>query len=85
MKFKEQLIKLQSLPENRKKIILWTIVAIMATIMGFFWAREAIYVIPKIGESIQKVELPEINTQGMPNINLEEIGNQIKNSSGQVK
>jgi len=42
------LAKMRALPENKKKIILWTIVAILALIMGFFWVRNVINNFSKI-------------------------------------
>jgi len=58
---KNWLSKLQALPEQKKKIILWTVVIILAVIMGFFWIRGAINNFSKIGESIQNIKIPEIN------------------------
>ena len=43
MNFKEFILKLQSLPETKKKIILWTIVIIIGFFMGFFWVRGAVH------------------------------------------
>ena len=57
MKIKEFITKLQNLPEQKKKIILWTIVAILGLIMGFFWIRGAINGISKIGESVKTINL----------------------------
>jgi hypothetical protein len=36
------LTKLQSLPDRKKKIVLWTIVIILGLIMGFFWINGTI-------------------------------------------
>ena len=47
--------KLQNLPENKKKIILWAVVVILAVIMGFFWVRGAINNFSKIGESVKSI------------------------------
>jgi len=38
-KIRTRLEKLQALPEKQKKIILWSIVAVLAIIMGFFWIK----------------------------------------------
>ena len=67
-KIKNYLEKLQNLPENKKKIILWTIVVILAVIMGFFWIRGAMDSLSKIGEGVQNIKIPEINTSDMPTI-----------------
>ncbi|OGZ70100.1 MAG: hypothetical protein A2904_00370 [Candidatus Staskawiczbacteria bacterium RIFCSPLOWO2_01_FULL_33_9] len=50
--------KLRALPDKQKKIILWTIVIILALVMGFFWIRSAINSFSKIEESIKKVNIP---------------------------
>ena len=50
------ILKLQSLPEKKKKIILWTIVAILAVIMGFFWLRGAINSFSKIGSEFKIIK-----------------------------
>jgi len=39
MDIKKSLNKLQNLSENKKKIILWSIVAILGIIMIFFWLK----------------------------------------------
>jgi hypothetical protein len=54
MKFKEHLIKLQNLPDKKKKIILWTIVAIVAFVMLIFWVRVS-------AERISKFNPPKID------------------------
>ncbi|MEI7425124.1 MAG: hypothetical protein WCK10_03335 [Candidatus Staskawiczbacteria bacterium] len=70
--------KLQSLPEQKKKIILWVIVAVMAVIMGFFWIRGTMSNLSKLGGEIQKVEIPQIN---MPDITSLNEGNAVIKSS----
>jgi hypothetical protein len=57
--------KMRALPESRKKIVLWTIVAILASVMGFFWVKNTINNFSKISESIN-VEMPEIDTSNIP-------------------
>ena len=47
--------KLRNLPEQQKKIVLWTIVAVLAIIMGFFWVRGAIYNFSKIGGAVENI------------------------------
>ena len=51
MNFKEFITKLQNLPDNQKKMILWTIVAILALGMGFLWFKISISRFAKIEES----------------------------------
>jgi len=76
MKIYEAIDKLQKLPESKKKNILWTIVLILAIIMGFFWIKGVIRNFSKIGQEIQKIELPQIETPKLqmpepPTFNLE--------------
>lgn len=65
MNFKEFINKLQNLPEKQKKIILWSIVAVLGLILGFIWFKMAIIRFAKIEESMKKIELPGIE---IPNI-----------------
>ena len=60
--------RLQALSEQKKKIILWSIVAVLAVVMGFFWIRGAMDSLSKIGEGVQNIKIPEINTSDMPTI-----------------
>lgn len=62
MKIKEFIAKLQNLPDNKKTIVLWTIVAVLAIIMGYFWVNSAIKNLSEMGESIGQIQLPEIET-----------------------
>ena len=63
MNFKEFITKLQNLPDNQKKMILWTIVAILALGMGFLWFKISISRFAKIEESMKKIEIPSINIE----------------------
>lgn len=62
-KSKEFLTKLQNLPENQKKIILWAIVGILAAAMGYFWVSSAMRNLSTMGESmeesIKNINLPD--------------------------
>jgi hypothetical protein len=60
MKLREFILKLQNLPEKKKIIILWMIVAVLGLGMGFFWVRGAINSFSKIGESVKSINLPNI-------------------------
>lgn len=62
MQIKEFITKLQNLPESKKKIVVWTIVIVLGLVMGFFWIRGAMNSLQKLGESTNKIELPEIQT-----------------------
>ncbi len=62
MKAKEFLSKLQNLPDNQKKIILWAVVGILAVAMGIFWIRGAMNSLNKIGGSISQIKIPEMAT-----------------------
>jgi len=63
------LTKLQNYSERKKKIILWGIVVILAVTMGYFWVKEAISNVSKIGESIKSINLPKANIN-MPALDL---------------
>ena len=57
--------KLRVLPEKNKKIILWTIVIVIALVLFFFWFRNLGDKLAnfKTGEFKEKLNLPE---PGMP-------------------
>jgi len=57
--------KMQSLPENKKKIVLWTIVIVLAIIMGFFWIRSVLNSFSKINENMN-IEIPIIDISDIP-------------------
>lgn len=60
-KAKDFLIKLRSMSDVKKKIVLWTIVAIAAAVMGYFWVRETISNFQKIGLGIEQIKMPNTN------------------------
>ena len=68
MNFKEFITKLQSLSEHQKKIVLWTIVVVLAVIMGFFWVRGTMDTLSRIGGEIGKIEMPKIDVSDMPKL-----------------
>ncbi len=61
MNFKDYLQKLQALPDKQKKIVLWTIVAILAIVMGYFWIRSAAKRLEDLGKSVKipQIEMPQ--------------------------
>lgn len=59
-KFRNFIIKLQNLPEQKKKIVLWTIVSVLAVIMGFFWIKGGINTFSELGQNLQSVKLETI-------------------------
>lgn len=65
MNIKEFIVKLQNLPLEKKKVILWSIVILLAIIMGFFWiksiAKRAENI--KMGEFIQGLNLPPVGEE----------------------
>jgi hypothetical protein len=69
-KLKEFLTKLQNLPEQNKKIILWSVVVILAIIMGIFWIKGAINNLSKIGESVNQIQFPQIETPDIPSMTI---------------
>ncbi|MEK7562091.1 MAG: hypothetical protein AAB509_00215 [Patescibacteria group bacterium] len=52
--------KLRGLSDKRKKIVLWSVVAVMAIIMGYFWIKSAADKLNKLGESVGQIKLPQI-------------------------
>jgi hypothetical protein len=66
LKIKNYIEWLQNLPENKKKIILWVVVAVLAVFMGFFWIKGTINNFSKIGRQMQNIKVPEIDTSSMP-------------------
>lgn len=60
--------KLRALPEKQKKIILWTIVVVVAMGMVFFWFKVSIKRLEKLEESVKKIDIPSIEIK-----NIEEI------------
>lgn len=55
-KLKGFLIKLQGLNDIQKKIILWSVVAILAVILGFFWIRGTINKLSNVD-----IQFPDFN------------------------
>ena len=70
MTIREIIEKLQSLPENRKKTILWSVVVILGIIMAFFWINSAINRLSKIGESNMSIDFPSIEMPEIPDIQM---------------
>jgi len=68
------LVKLQNLPENKKIIILWTIVVILGAGMGYFWVNSAIKSFPKLGEAagsvISSINIPSSDMPSMPSLDI---------------
>ena len=77
-------VKLQELPEHKKKIILWTIVVILAIVMGIFWIKGALGSFSRIGENLGEIEMPKMDFSDMPKVDLQEIADQI-NQTGDWK
>ena len=70
MKIYEVIKKLQNLPENKKKIILWTVVVVLALPMGFFWVKGAMNDLSKIGGEVKNIKMPEINVPQTPALDI---------------
>ena len=63
--------KLRNLSEIKKKVILWTIVAVLGIIMGFFWVNGAINSFQKIIKSAKLIDLPSIDvSSNMPSLDI---------------
>jgi len=69
MDFHAYLEKLRGLSDKQKKIVLWTIVAVLAIIMGLFWIRGAMDSLSKISQEAGKIQLPQIETQNTDALN----------------
>lgn len=69
MQIKEFITKLQNLPDKQKKIVLWTIVVILGLIMSYFWINSAMKRFSTIGEAVQDIELPQIETPNIDALN----------------
>jgi hypothetical protein len=61
LKIKNYLEKLRELSDKQKKIVLWTIVAVLAVTMGYFWIRGTMDSLSKIGKSVGSINLPSSN------------------------
>ena len=83
-KIRNFLEKAQGWPDNKKKIVLWTIVVFIAVIMGFFWARGAMNNFSKIGENMQNIQIPQIDTSDMPTMPLFDISSVVSPGDGSV-
>ena len=77
MNFRQFIEKLRNLPDNQKKIVLWTIVAVLGVAMAFFWIRSAAQRIDKLLDiHLPEIELP--NTEVLNSLVPEELLNQEK-------
>lgn len=65
-KIRNFLEKLQSFPEDRKKIILWTIIVILAIPGGFFWIKDTMSGIKKIAHNISQMKIFETPVSNVP-------------------
>jgi len=70
MSFREILTKLRNLPDNKKKVVLWTIVVGLAVIMGFFWIMSSIDRLSKLGQATQEIRFPTIDTSKIPSLDI---------------
>jgi len=63
LKIKNYLERLRGLSDKNKKIVLWTIVAVLGLTMGIFWINGAMNSISKMAQEAGKIQLPQIETQ----------------------
>ncbi len=79
------LAKLQNLPENWKKIILWTVVVVLGLAMGVFWVRGTMNSLSKIdiNKEMQNVEIPQIDMPDIPAQSLQNTG--VQNNQSSIK
>jgi len=73
-KIKSFLEKLQNLPEHSKKIILWSVVAVFAVILGYFWIINAVSSFDKISKNVAQVKIPEIQVPNVQPQNIQTTG-----------
>ena len=64
LKIKNYVLKLQSLPEDKKKIIFFAIMIVSFLIVGFFGVISTKKNISKIGESVKSINFPKIDLSG---------------------
>jgi len=67
-KIKPQVLKLQALPEGRKKVIVLSIAIVLGLILLIFWLKTTIYRFDKMGENIGKIQLPPVNMLETPGL-----------------
>lgn len=60
MQIKDFFKKLQNLPENKKKIILWVFVGVIAVILLFIWVDVAAKRFALINKNFQKIQIPTV-------------------------
>lgn len=61
--------KLQNLPEDNKKFILWSIIVVMAIAMGIFWIGDAKRGVLDMGNYLGDIKIPEIESPDLSPIN----------------
>ena len=61
MNIRPHIEKLQGLSDIKKKIILWTVVAVLAIVMGFFWVKGTIRTFSQISQSVKNVNMPSLD------------------------
>lgn len=82
IKAKNYLEKLRNLPDENKKTILWTIVAITGVVMVFIWIGSIMNGIEKIGKETNGVQLPKIEMPAVPALDSLKIMSDSLNSAG---
>ena len=71
LKFKNYLERLRGLSDKNKKIVLWTIVAVLGIIMGLFWINGTMNSLSKLGSQVGEMKLPDIEmsqTEALDNL-----------------
>ena len=63
MDFRAYIEKLRGTSDKNKKIVLWTIVAVLGLVMGFFWIRGTMDSLSKLGNQVGEIKFPEIEMQ----------------------
>ena len=57
--------KLRKMSDNKKKFVLWTIVIVLAVIMGFFWFKTTINRFSNLEGNFGNIQFPEIEIPEM--------------------
>lgn len=71
MDFRAYLEKLRGLSDKNKKIVLWTIVAVLGLIMGLFWIKGTMNSLSKLGNQVGEIKFPNIEmpqTEALDNL-----------------
>jgi len=78
LKIKNFVDKLRDLSENKKKIILWSIVVVLGLIMGYFWVKSVIL-------KLNNLETTNLNIEILSDFDSNSLGNSQNLENNQVQ